>query len=161
MSKVSKILIISGSLRKHSTNSGLLRACVELKNPNLEFVWGDISDFPIFNEDVEQKGLPESVQRVRKQVAESQGLLFGVAEYNLTISSPLKNAFDWLSRGETPLMFKPTGIISSAGSKGGELAQKTFLTMAEFPKMKVMNNPFYGVKRFTGNFFDEKGNLID
>ncbi len=115
-----KVLLLSGSLRKHSTNTGLLRAIVELKNPHLEFTWADISDFPVFNEDIEQEGIPEPVQRVRRQAADCQAILFGVAEYNLTISSPLKNAFDWLSRGEdSPLKLKSAGMVSSAGMKGG------------------------------------------
>jgi hypothetical protein len=31
------ILLISGSLRKRSTNTGLLRACVELGHPAIKF----------------------------------------------------------------------------------------------------------------------------
>jgi hypothetical protein len=37
------ILLISGSLRKKSTNTGLLRACVELGHPTIKFQWADIT----------------------------------------------------------------------------------------------------------------------
>jgi hypothetical protein len=53
-----KIVAISGSLRKASTNTGLIRAVIELDHPNLEIEWADISQFPIFNEDLEKKPLP-------------------------------------------------------------------------------------------------------
>ncbi len=67
MTEKYKVLLISGSLRKDSTNTGLLRACVNIGHPNIVFEWADISDFPLFNEDIEAKGVPESVQRVKKQ----------------------------------------------------------------------------------------------
>jgi NAD(P)H-dependent FMN reductase len=55
-----------------------LRGCVELNNPNIEFEWVDISDFPLFNEDVEKEGIPKPVERVYNQVKHSHGILFGV-----------------------------------------------------------------------------------
>lgn len=47
-----KVIAISGSLQKASTNTGLLRACLELKNPDLEIEIIDISDFPHLNPDL-------------------------------------------------------------------------------------------------------------
>ena len=46
------ISLLSGSLRKASTNSGLLRAITQLSHPNFNFQWIDISEFPVFNEDI-------------------------------------------------------------------------------------------------------------
>lgn len=72
-----RILLISGSLRKASMNSGLLRACVELNNPKFQFEWADISDIPMFNEDLQQKGVPLTVERVKNQARHSHAILFG------------------------------------------------------------------------------------
>jgi len=92
------VALISGSLRKNSTNTGLLRAFVEANDNRFNFVWVDIHDFPVFNEDIEAKGYPASVQKAREIVGKADAVIFGVAEYNLSISAPLKNAYDWLSR---------------------------------------------------------------
>lgn len=70
--------MISGSLRQASTNTGLLRACVEATHPNLEFEWAHINDFPVFSEDIEAKGTPKEVQRVKDQIKKANGILFGV-----------------------------------------------------------------------------------
>ena len=50
--KIFKIAAISGSLKKTSTNTGLLRACIQSNNPHLQIQILDISKFPLFNEDV-------------------------------------------------------------------------------------------------------------
>jgi len=48
-----KIIAISGSLRKKSTNTGLIRSCISINNPDLDIEWADITQIPMFNEDLE------------------------------------------------------------------------------------------------------------
>jgi|JI7StandDraft_1071085.scaffolds.fasta_scaffold966397_1 NAD(P)H-dependent FMN reductase len=48
---VYKIVAISGSLAKNSTNSGLIRACILVNNPDVQIEIVDISAFPLFNMD--------------------------------------------------------------------------------------------------------------
>jgi NAD(P)H-dependent FMN reductase len=79
-------------------NHGLLQAIMDSKHPSFAFDWVDISHFPIYDEDIEKSQVPEDVKRARSQVYKADAILFGVAEYNFTVSSPLKNAYDWLSR---------------------------------------------------------------
>lgn len=52
----------------------------------------------MFNEDIESQGIPPPIQNAREIVGKSNAILFAVPEYNFTIASPLKNAYDWLSR---------------------------------------------------------------
>ena len=94
-----RVAVLSGSLRKASTNTGLLRAINDSKHPAFSFDYIDISDFPVFNEDVEAKGIPGPVRKARDQIYAADAVLFAIPEYNLSMSSPFKNAFDWLSRG--------------------------------------------------------------
>ena len=63
-----RIMAISGSLRKASTNTGLLRACVDINNPRLDIRIANILDFPMFNEDVEIYN-PPIVAAWKKQAA--------------------------------------------------------------------------------------------
>lgn len=93
-----KVAVICGSLRKASTNAGLVRAIYEAKDQRFFFQWVEISQFPIFNEDVEAVGYPAPVQAAREIVGNSHAILFAIPEYNFTIAAPMKNAYDWLSR---------------------------------------------------------------
>jgi chromate reductase len=127
-------------LRKASTNTGLLRACAELGAKDFTFEWADISDFPLFNEDVEAKGVPAPVKRVKDQVAKSQAILFGVPEYNSSFTAPLKNAYDWISRGDTLKEF-PAGLVSVGGGAGGLNGQKQFRIVGEYFKVKFLQKP--------------------
>lgn len=85
-----KIAVICGSLRKASTNAGLLRAILSTNDPRFNFTWIKILDFPVFNEDIEVQGIPQPIQTARDIVASSNAILFGVPEYNYSIASPLK-----------------------------------------------------------------------
>ena len=62
---VYKVVAISGSLQKASTNTGLLKACIELKHPDLEIEILDISNFPHLNADLLANGFPAPVQAAR------------------------------------------------------------------------------------------------
>ena len=94
-----KLIAFSGSLRKASTNTGLLRAAQELSGPLFSVEIQDISAFPFYNGDVDSvEQFPEIVKEVRQKILESNGIIFSVCEYNHSISGVLKNAIDWLSR---------------------------------------------------------------
>lgn len=95
-----QIAVICGSLRKASTNAGLLRSIIGAQDKRFKFEWVDISGFPVFNEDIEVKGIPADVQVARDIVGKADAILFGVPEYNYSIASPMKNAYDWLSRDD-------------------------------------------------------------
>lgn len=88
-------------------------------------------------------------------------------EYNGTISSPLKNAYDWLSREDKnkfcPVAQKLGAMVSSAAA-GGVKAQDHFRQCVEYRKMNLLKPSKDGeihVKIFSGKFFDANGNVID
>ncbi|MEL6794194.1 MAG: NAD(P)H-dependent oxidoreductase, partial [Pseudomonadota bacterium] len=62
-----KLLGISGSLRKAATNTALVRAAADLAGDDVEFTLADI-DLPLYDEDVEAEGYPESVTRFVDQI---------------------------------------------------------------------------------------------
>jgi NAD(P)H-dependent FMN reductase len=99
-----KLLGISGSLRRVSTNTALLRA---LRNNAPEGVTLDISDLigelPIFNPDREGKLTPPVVEAFGRSIREADGLIIACPEYAHGIPGGLKNALDWMvSRDEIP-----------------------------------------------------------
>lgn len=118
-----KLLGISGSLRKASTNTALVRAAAEAAG-DVEFTLADI-DLPLFNEDVEAAGYPAKVEALVAAIRDADAIVMSGPEYNKNISGVLKNALDWQSRfSPAPLAGKPVAIISAtAGRSGGELTQ--------------------------------------
>jgi chromate reductase len=121
-----KVLGISGSLRRDSHNTELLRAAAELLPPGTEFELHDgLRAIPPFDEDEEQAA-PAAVVRLRDEIAAADVVLFSTPEYNSSIPGHLKNALDWVSRPiETnSLRNKPVAVIgASTGMFGAVWAQ--------------------------------------
>ena len=93
------ILGLSGSLRRASFNSGLLRAAAELAPAGTTITQGSIRDVPLYDADLEAgAGIPQAVQTLQAQLRDADGLLLVTPEYNNGIPGVFKNAIDWLSR---------------------------------------------------------------
>jgi chromate reductase len=121
-----RILAISGSLRRDSHNTALLRAAAQLLPPEVELLhYEGLADIPNFNED-DVTSRPAAAQHFWDAVADVDGVLVSTPEYNQSISGVLKNALDWLSRPlqESPLRNKPAVVIgASTGMFGAVWAQ--------------------------------------
>ena len=101
MANPPKILAFAGSAREASWNKKLVKiAAAGAKAAGAEVTYIDLRDFPmpIFDEDLEAKGLPENVLKIKALMKEHQGLLIACPEYNSSISPLLKNTIDWVSR---------------------------------------------------------------
>jgi chromate reductase len=162
MDKKIKIAGISGSLRKESFHTKLLKAAagIPLEDAEIEIV--DISQLPLFNQDWEMN-LPASVVEFKKKIAESDAILFVTPEYNYSVPGVLKNAIDCGSRpyGESAWSGKPAAIMSgSVGIFGGSRAQYHLRQMMVFLDMHPLNKPEVMVPMIQDKF-DASGNLTD
>ncbi|HEX3511308.1 MAG TPA: NADPH-dependent FMN reductase [Solirubrobacteraceae bacterium] len=123
---MSTILGISGSLRRESYNTRLLRGAGTLLPRDAELVVFDrLGEIPPYNEDDEQTP-PEAVLALKRAIADADGVLVATPEYNGSIPGALKNALDWVSRprASTPLQSKPVAVIgASTGLFGAVWAQ--------------------------------------
>jgi chromate reductase, NAD(P)H dehydrogenase (quinone) len=121
-----KVLGISGSLRRGSHNTGLLRAAQKLLSPAAELVICDgLAEIPPYSED-EEASRPAAVCRLREAVGSADAVLFATPEYNRSVPGQLKNAIDWLSRPVegNPFWGKPVAVMgASTGSFGAVWAQ--------------------------------------
>ena len=121
-----RILAISGSLRKGSHNSALLRAAADLLPPGVELAVHDgLRAIPPYDDDHEPP-VPAAVQLLRDEIDGADAVLIATPEYNGSIPGQLKNALDWLSRPlqESPLRNKPVAVIgASTGMFGAVWAQ--------------------------------------
>ena len=118
-----RVLAISGSLRRDSNNSALLRALREEAPAGVEVeVWDGLKEVPPYDGDDDVVPGPAQVEAFRSLVREADAVFFATPEYNSSIPGALKNALDWASRPLATNAFrnKPVAVIgSSAGAFGG------------------------------------------
>ena len=152
------LLGISGSLRRDSYNTALLRVCQQLAPEDVEVEVRLLHDIPLFDRDVEARGYPEGVVALREAIATADGVLFASPEYNWSVSGVLKNAIDWASRGkDSPLNHKPTALLSSAGGGGGRRSQGHLRDVLQHNDVDVLE-PAVGIARGWDHF--EDGRLV-
>jgi chromate reductase len=157
-----RILGISGSLRRGSYNTKLLRAAARLVPDDVEFVlWDGLKAVPPYDEDDEAQPSPP-VAYLRKSIASADALLFATPEYNSSVPGQLKNAIDWASRppAAAVLRNKPVAVIgASTGMFGAVWAQ------AELRKVLATAGARVGEGELpvahADSLFDEGGRLAD
>jgi chromate reductase, NAD(P)H dehydrogenase (quinone) len=124
---VTRILGISGSLRRDSHNTSLLRAAAEAAGPDVEFeLYEGLKQIPPYDEDDDVHPRPPSVARLNEAIASADAVLFSTPEYNSSIPGQLKNAIDWVSRpiASNALRNKPVAVVgASTGGFGAVWAQ--------------------------------------
>jgi chromate reductase, NAD(P)H dehydrogenase (quinone) len=116
-----RILGISGSLRRDSYNTALLRAARETAPPGVKLeLFDGMRAIPPFDEDVGES-VPIAVHRLRQALDSADAILFATPEYNTSIPGQLKNALDWVSRpiGSNVLRGKPVAVIGGSSGRFG------------------------------------------
>jgi chromate reductase len=122
-----RVLGISGSLRRDSLNTALLRAAAERLPAGAE--WSEferLGEIPPFDADAEALATPMAVAELRAAMRGADAVLVATPEYNHSIPGVLKNALDWASRpaGRSALNGKPAAVIgASTGLFGAVWAQ--------------------------------------
>ena len=152
--KTFRVIGISGSGRKGSYNTALLRAAKQVvpRGVILEIV--DVSRFPLFNEDLESQ-MPAIVKDFKQKVKEADAVLFLTPEYNYSLSGIMKNAIEWGNRpdGENSWRGKPAAIVSASASlRGGARAQLHLRQILVDLDMYPINQPQLLVARAEEKF---------
>ena len=165
MSDYIQLVGLSGSLRKGSYNTLLLKAAAQLLPTDVSMEIVTIADIPLYNADLDlpaAKQRPEVVEHFRKMLADADGILISSPEYNYSIPGGLKNAIDWASRGEdSPLLRKPIAVIGATiGLWGTTRMQMAFHNVFLFLDMKPVYKPEVLVAQAEKKF-DKDGNLTD
>lgn len=159
-----KILCFAGSLRKASLNKKNVRLAHQIlieRGEDAELL--DLADYsmPVFNQDIQDKGFPEAVTQLGDKVKQAKALVISCPEYNGSISSPLKNTVDWLSRlpGDIFTQKKVLLIGASPGMLGANVG--LWHSRRPFEKLKCFVYPeMLGLPK-AHEAFDEAGNFKD
>jgi len=159
------IVGISGSLRRGSYNSALLRAAAALMPEGAELRIATIRDIPLYDGDVEASGIPAPVTVLKDAIAGAEGLLLATPEYNHSIPGVFKNAIDWTSRpaSDIPRVFggKPVALIgASPGGFGTILSQNAWLPVLRTLGARLWTEGRLLVSR-APSVFGEDGTLTD
>jgi chromate reductase len=148
---------ISGSLRRGSYNTALLRAAAEEASDRVTIDHADVGDLPLYDADVEkQEGFPRPVSRLRTQLAAADAVLFASPEYNYSVTGVLKNAIDWASRPpSSPLDDKPAAIMGAGGRLGTVRSQSHLRDILRHNRLQVVTAPEVLVPRPWERFDDD------
>jgi chromate reductase, NAD(P)H dehydrogenase (quinone) len=122
MADVLNVVVIVGSLRKHSFNASLARALPGLAPAGLKLTPAPAFDkFPLYNFDIQsESGFPAEVTAWADAIRSADGVIIVSPEYNWSIPAGLKNAIDWVSRmKDNPFKDKPVALQSAAGGPLG------------------------------------------
>ena len=135
MSDPLNILGISGSLRKKSYNTALLRSAAQLMPAGARLQIESIRDIGLYDGDVEaEQGIPAPVAALKDAIASADGLVLATPEYNNSVPGVLKNTIDWLSRPPADIarVFggRPVALMGATpGMFGTTLAQNAWLAV--------------------------------
>ena len=160
-----RILAVSGSLRAASHNTALLRAAIEAAPGAVEVELFDpsgIAGLPLYDQDLELRGAPEPVERLREAWGSADGILFATPEYNGSVPGGLKNAIDWASRPlrESALTNKPVAITgASTGQFGAMWAQADLRKILGTAGARVVGDELPVTRAHER--FDASGRLLD
>ena len=155
------ICVIVGSLRTGSVSRATARAAAALAPVDVQLKIHSVADVPLYNGDVEERGVPVSVTELHEAVAAADGVLFFTPEYNGSLPAVVKNVIDWLSRPPASLEGKPfAAVATTPGERAGAGALAHFEQIfdhmgAHYPRFESFGIGGYGDK------LDEAGELAD
>jgi len=157
-----QLLGISGSLRRGSFNTALLRAAEALAPQDVGLEILDLSDLPLYNGDVEAAGDPVAVSELKQAIREADGIVFASPEYNHSFSGVIKNVIDWASRDREhgSLAGKPVTMMGAGGMGGTARAQLHLENVLSETGSLVMTKPGVFISN-AWDRFDADGGLVD
>jgi chromate reductase len=109
-----RVLAISGSLRRASSNSALVGAVARLASDAVEVsICRELEALPPFNPDLDGDPAPAAVARFRAALQMCDAVLISSPEYAHGVPGVLKNALDWVV-GSGELVNKPIALVNAS-----------------------------------------------
>lgn len=173
MSAATKLLIFAGSTRTQSFNRRLARAAAEVATglgAEVTLLELGALDIPLYNADLEARGTPTDVIRLKQLMLDHPGWVICSPEYNGSYTALLKNTLDWASspvkgdpewsQGLRCFTGKVVGLLSaSPGALGGLRSLGNLAPLLRNLQCWVAPQQF--ALGQAGNAFDADGQLIE
>lgn len=162
MTTTINLLGLSGSLRRQSAHTAILKTVAERLSGPVRLTLHGLENLPPYNEDLDGIDAPPAVVELRAAVAAADGVLLGSPEYNHGMSGVLKNALDWLSRphGQSVLRGRPVlSFTASPAFTGGVRAHQQLNETLWAIQAAMVVYPQIVIGNVTGKI--EQGRLVD
>lgn len=158
-----RILAVSGSLRRNSYNTHLLRAAIEAAPEGVEVeLWDGLGGLPLYDQDLDVTEPVDAVRRLREAWGSADAILFATPEYNGSVPGVLKNAVDWASRPvrEAALTNQTVSVVgASNGQFGAMWAQADLRKILGTAGARVVGDELPVAR--ASEKFDAEGRLLD
>jgi chromate reductase len=124
-----RLLLVSGSTRLGSTNTAALQTAMEVAPDGVvATLYGELAELPAFNPDEEQILTYPAVERVRRELAQADAVIFSTPEYAGSLPGSFKNLLDW-TVGSGELYGKPVAWVNVSGEGRGRGAEAALATV--------------------------------
>jgi chromate reductase, NAD(P)H dehydrogenase (quinone) len=168
-----KLLVFAGSTRQNSYNRRLAKVVAQMaRDSGAKVTHIELGDFdvPMYNADLEARGTPADVIKLKQITYEHPAWIICTPEYNASYPALVKNTLDWISSpvksdpawsdGFRSTRGKVIGILSaSPGALGGLRSQ------SHLAPLLINLQCWLAPKNFAlgraGDAFDEQGRLVN
>ena len=140
MTTLCRVLLITGSLRRQSTNTALLRAAQDLAPPGTDTtLYRDLGDLPHFNPDDDGPELPEAAAGLRAAIRSADALVFSTPEYAGALPGSFKNLLDWsIGDGEAGSIYEKPVCWLNASPRGANDAHASLRTVLSYAHATIV-----------------------
>jgi NAD(P)H-dependent FMN reductase len=157
-----RVLLVSGSLRRGSTNTAVLRTASALAPVGVDAVlFGGLAALPHFNPDDEGDPLPPAVADLRRAIRAADAVVFSTPEYAGAMPGSFKNLLDWTIGDERPgsIYNKPVAWIN-ASPRGAVLAHDSLRAVLGYAHAEVVEQACVHVP-VTSALIGDDGLIVD
>ncbi|WP_337964665.1 NAD(P)H-dependent oxidoreductase [uncultured Flavobacterium sp.] len=153
-----KILAITGSTRKNSSNYKILKYISEHIKTEFEVeIFEDLAEIPHFNPDLDTENPPKQVEVFRNKIIVADGVIICTPEYVFSLPGSLKNALEWCV-STTIFSNKKIGLITASAS--GEIAHEQLILIMKTLEAKFEENTQLLIQGVRGKI-NEEGEIIN
>jgi chromate reductase len=172
MSTPTKLLVFAGSTRLNSFNRKLAHvAAVLARASGAEVTQIELTDFdiPMYNADLEARGTPPDVMKLKEMMHAHPAWIICSPEYNGSYTALLKNTIDWVSSpvkgdadwsdGFKSFTGKVVGVLSASPGALGGLRSQSHLVPLLFNSQCWVAPTTFALGQ-AGEAFDAQGALV-
>ena len=157
-----RVLLISGSLRRRSTNTAVLRtAQVVAPERVAPTLYESLADLPHFNPDDDAFPLHPAVAALRTQVRVADAVLFSTPEYAGALPGSFKNLLDWtIGDDDAGSIYEKSVAWINTSPRGAAEAHASLRTVLGFAHAHIVDAACSHVP-VTAAMVDDDGLIAD